>query len=46
MYASADIKANVLSFPDVEVTYNVTYKKGKSFTVQLPDRNHVYLTKI
>jgi hypothetical protein len=45
VYASTDTRANVLSFADVEGLYDVTYDKGKSFTVHLPDRDIVFYRK-
>jgi hypothetical protein len=45
VYASTDTRANVLSFADVEDLYDVTYDKGKSFTVHLPDRDIVFYRK-
>jgi hypothetical protein len=45
VYTSTDTRANVLSFADVEDMYDVTYEKGKSFTVHLPDRDIVFYRK-
>jgi hypothetical protein len=39
VYASEDMKANVLSFADVEDLYDVTYVRGESFVVHLPSRD-------
>jgi hypothetical protein len=42
VYASADTRANVLSFNDVEYLDKVMYEKGKGFTIYLPDRDLVF----
>jgi len=33
------MKANILSFADIEDMYKVTYKRGKTFVVHVQDRN-------
>jgi hypothetical protein len=38
VYATANTKANVLCFADVEDLFEIMYKQGTSFTVHLPDR--------
>jgi hypothetical protein len=42
VYASVDTRANIISFADLEDIYEITYKKGKSFTVHHPDRDLLY----
>ena len=43
VYSSAETKANVLSFADVEDLYTITYQPQESFTVHLLDRDIVIL---
>jgi hypothetical protein len=42
VYATANTKANVLCFADVEDLYEITYEQGTSFTVHLPDREIIF----
>jgi len=37
VYASEHMKANILSFANVEDMYNVMYKRGATFIVHMPD---------
>ncbi len=39
IYASEHMKANVLSFSEVEDTYNITYVPCKAFVIHLPERD-------
>jgi hypothetical protein len=41
VYSSSHTKANVLSFADVEVMYDIMYRPQESFTVCLPERDIV-----
>jgi hypothetical protein len=42
VYASEHTKANVVSFSEVEDTYDITYKPRKAFVVHLPERDLVF----
>ena len=42
VYATANVKANVLCFADVEELYEITYDQCISFMVQLPERDIVF----
>jgi hypothetical protein len=42
VYASADTKANVLSFAAVEALYDITYIRKEAFVVHMPDRDLVF----
>jgi hypothetical protein len=45
MYASKEMKANVLSFADVEDMYDITYIRGESFIVHLPEKDLEFTRK-
>jgi hypothetical protein len=45
VYASEEMKANVLSFADVEDMYDITYVRGESFIVHLPEKNLEFTRK-
>jgi hypothetical protein len=42
VYASAETKANVLSFADVEDLYDITYVRQQAFVVHMQDRDLVF----
>jgi hypothetical protein len=42
VYASEETKANVLSFADVEDKFEITYVRGQTFTVHIPEEDVVY----
>jgi hypothetical protein len=42
VYASEKMKANVLSFADVEDLYNITYVQKRAFIVHMEDRDLVF----
>ncbi len=42
VYASAETKANVLSFADVEDLYDITYVRQQAFVVHIRDRDLVF----
>jgi hypothetical protein len=42
VYASEKMKADVLSFTDVEDLYNITYIQKRAFIVHMGDRNIVF----
>jgi hypothetical protein len=45
VYASDEVKANVLSFAAVEDMYDVTYSRGEGFTVHMPERDIVFMRR-
>jgi hypothetical protein len=45
VYASEETKANVLSLADVEDKYKITYVRGQTFTVHMPEEDVVFETK-
>jgi hypothetical protein len=45
VYASKETKANVLSFADVEDKYEITYVRGQTFTVHMPEKDVVFERK-
>jgi hypothetical protein len=45
VYARKKTKANVLSFAEVEVKFNIMYRSGKLFTVHMPIQDVVFKRK-
>jgi hypothetical protein len=45
VYASEETKVNVLSFADEENKYEITYVRGQTFTVHMPDEDVVFKRK-
>ncbi len=42
VYTTANTKANILGFMEVEDLYEITYNQGTSLTVHLPDRDIIF----
>jgi hypothetical protein len=42
VYTTANTKANILGFTEVEDLYEITYNQGTSLTVHLPDRDIIF----
>ncbi len=45
VYASKETKANVLSFADIEDKYKITYMRGQTFMVDMPEEDIVFKRK-